>query len=100
MNEDIVLFSRLIIIFGSLFSIIYTFGVVWRVEKMLDISFKMILGSIIFFTLSEIFSLLNFMETGWTEILSLILRTLFVILFLGGILEMRRMIRKMDGELK
>jgi hypothetical protein len=100
MNGNIVLFSRLIIIFGSLFAIVYTFGVVWRVEKMLDISFKMILGSIIFFMLSEVFSFLNFTEAGWTELASLILKVLFIILFLAGILEMRRMLRKMDGELK
>jgi hypothetical protein len=100
MNENIILFSRLVIIFGSLFSIIYTFGVVWRVEKMLDISFKMLLGSIIFFTLSEAFSFFNLTENSWTELSSLIARALFIILFLAGILEMRRMLRKMDGELK
>jgi hypothetical protein len=100
MNTDIVLFARLIIIFGSLFSIIYIFGVVWRVEKMLDTSFKLILGSMIFFTLSEFISLLNFTKNNWTELAGIILKALFIILFLAGILEMRRMLRKMDGEIK
>lgn len=95
--NNLELLFHLLIIFISLFSIVYTFGVVWRVEKKLDTSFKLLLGAIISFTLSEIIFILPF---DWSQLFSLILKTIFIILFLAGILEMRYMLRKMDGELK
>ena len=99
-TDSIFLILELIIIFFALFSIIYTFGVVWRVEKKLDLSYKLILGSIIAFTTSEILSIIHLQNGEWLILLALILRTVFIILFLFGILEMRYLIRKMDGELK
>ena len=91
--------AKLFILFGSLFSIIYTFGVVWRVEKKLDLSFKLLLGAIISFTISEILSLFSPGKTDWLPILSIAFRVAFIILFLVGILEMRHMLRKLDGEI-
>ena len=87
------------IIVVSLFSIIYTTGVVWRVEKKLDISYKFFLSAIIAFALSEIIVLLNFQGRSWTVDASLALRLLFALFFLKGILTMRRMVRVMDGEI-
>lgn len=89
-----------LIIAGSLLSIVYTFGVVWRVEKKLDTSYKFLLAAIITFASSEVLSLFGFQKEEWEIILSLALKALFVILFLMGILETRTMIRKMDGEMK
>ena len=97
MNNDLEMIFHLVIIFISLFSIIYTFGVVWRVEKKLDTSFKLLLAAIISFTLSEIIFILPF---AWSQNISLIAKIIFAIFFLVGILEMRSMLRKMDGELK
>jgi ABC-type uncharacterized transport system permease subunit len=91
---------ELIIIFTALFSIIYTFGVIWRVEKKLDTSYKLILAAIIAFTLSEILSLLRVKNAEWLIFLALALKTIFIILFFLGILEMRYLIRKLDGEIK
>lgn len=87
------------IIIGASLSIIYAFGVVWRVEKKLDVSYKLILAAIISFTLSEIFMLLELGHPDIMKIIGLFSRALFVAFFLLGILEVRRMIRQMDGEL-
>lgn len=87
------------IIIVSLFSIIYTTGIVWRVEKKLDISYKFFLSAIIVFMLSEIIGLLHLPGRPWTADVSLALRLLFALLFLKGILTMRRMVRVMDGEI-
>lgn len=87
------------IIVVSLFSIIYTAGVVWRVEKKLDISYKFFLAAIIAFTLSEIISLFRFHERPWITETALILKFIFALLFLKGVLTMRRMVRVMDGEI-
>lgn len=87
------------IIIGALFSIVYTFGVVWRVEKKLDISYKLILGAIISFTLSEIFMLLELGHPDIMKLIGLFFRAAFIAFFLLGILEVRKMIRQMDGEL-
>lgn len=97
MNDGIMLIARLIIIFGAFFSIIYTFGIVWRVEKKLDTSFKLLLGAIISFTLSEIIFLFPF---AWTQFFSIIMKVFFIIFFLSGTLEMRSMLRRLDGEVK
>jgi len=96
MNLDLTIIFHLLIIFCSVLAIVYTFGVVWRVEKKLDTSFKLLLGAIISFTGSEIISILPF---DWNQSFSLILRIIFAILFLAGILEMRSMLRRMDGEI-
>jgi uncharacterized membrane protein YhfC len=92
------LVAHIVIILGALLAVIYTFGVVWRVEKKLDLSYKLLLGSIIFFVLSELLSIFQFRGRDWIAITSLIFKVLFVILFLAGILEVRNMLRKLDGE--
>jgi len=97
---NLILISHLIIIIAALFSIIYTFGVVWRVEKRLDISYKLLLVSIISFTASEIIAISLPDMTTFGETIIIILKLIFIIFFLAGILEMRDMLRKMDGEIK
>jgi len=87
------------IIIGALLSVIYTFGVVWRVEKKLDVSYKLILAAIISFILSEIFRLLELGLPDIMKIVGLFFRAAFVAFFLLGILEVRKMIRQIDGEL-
>jgi hypothetical protein len=58
------------------------------------------LGAIISFTLSEIASLVHLKNGEWLIFLVLILKAIFVLLFLFGVLEMRSLIRKLDGELE
>ncbi len=97
-SQAIIITAHLVIILGALLTIIYTFGVVWRVEKKLDLSYKLLLGAIISFTLSELFSLFQFEGRDWVLVASIALQALFIILFLAGILEVRNMLRKLDGE--
>lgn len=99
-NNLLIIILELIIIFTAIFSIIYTFGVVWRVEKKLDLSYKLTLGSIIAFTISEIISIIHIKNGEWLFFLALLFKAAFILLFLFGILEMRYLIRKLDGELK
>ena len=97
-NQLIIIISKSAIIIGALLSVVYTFGVVWRVEKKLDLVFKLFLGAIISFTLSEIVILFEFPQPQLSLIINLGLRVAFIIFFLAGILETRNMLRKMDGE--
>lgn len=87
-----------IVIAVSAFSIIYTAGVVWRVEKKLDISYKFFLAAIIAFTLWQSIEFAGFSGRLW-NIIIFALKFFFALLFLKGILTMRRMVRVMDGEL-
>lgn len=83
------------IIGASLLAIVFTFGVVWRVEKKLDTSFKLLLISITCFLFSEISLLSSHPSIAY---LSLAFKVLFVIFFLAGIFEIRQLIKKIDGE--
>jgi hypothetical protein len=96
--ELITIITHGLIIILALFSVIYTFGVVWRVEKKLDVSYKFFLAAIIFFTLSEIIQLFILADRLWLNYLASGLRFLFVIFFLLGTLEMRELLRRLDGE--
>ena len=85
---------------GALFlAIIYTAGVVWRVEMKLDVSYKFYLAAIIFLLAAEILDLYYSIDSQ--VIISLIvkaLRLLFALNFLTGVLFMRNILRNMDGE--
>jgi len=87
-----------LIIALSLAAVIFTFGVVWRTEKELDISYKFFLGAILSFTAFEILEMFAF--EGRTAVAALVLtfRFLFAAFFLAGIFTARDLLRKMDGE--
>lgn len=88
-----------IIIAALLFSIIFTAGVVWRVEKKLDISYKFFLAAIVCVFLAEIFDLYYTLDNqAMIALLVKTLRMLFAIFFLMGVLFMRNILRKLDGE--
>ncbi|NTV55067.1 MAG: hypothetical protein HGB37_00915 [Candidatus Moranbacteria bacterium] len=97
--ETLSLIVDSILFVSLLLSIVFTAGVVWRVEMRLDVSYKFYLAAIVCFLLAEIFDLWYVPETREIAILaSHALRTLFSVLFLAGILSMRRIVRDMDGE--
>jgi len=84
-----------------LLSIVFTAGVVWRVEKKLDISYKFFLAAIVFIFFAEILDLYYAIDNAQGIALAVkILRMLFSISFLVGVIFMRNIIRQMDGELK
>ena len=82
-----------------LLSIIYTAGVVWRVEMKLDTSYKFFLLAVIFIFLAEItdfyYSLNNIFF--WSLAVK-VLRMLFALSFFSGVLFMRNICRTLDGE--
>ncbi|MDO8240677.1 MAG: hypothetical protein Q7T51_01715 [Candidatus Moranbacteria bacterium] len=100
MNDSIIILSHLFIVIIAFFSIAYTFGVVWRVEKKLDISFKLLLVAIIAFTVSEIIPIFTLEGNDLAQATVVTAKIIFIVFFLAGILEMRSMLRKMDGEIK
>lgn len=85
---------------GALFlAIIYTAGVVWRVELELDISYKFFLAAILFLVAAEILDLYYAIDNSFAVALAVkFFRMLFALGFLSGVLFMRDIVRKVDGE--
>jgi len=87
-----------IILFFCLIAIVITSGVVWRVEKKLDVSYKFLLIAIILFTfgvLADIFS--NILPPWeWQKIA----KALFIIFFTIGVFEMRSLIIGLEEKKK
>ena len=87
--EELYLFSLFAV---SLVSIVFTAGVVWRVEQKLDVSFKLLLAASVVFALGAGVELL-----AWYRLLppwdyDKITRPLFLVLFTAGIFEMRSLV--------
>lgn len=85
-------FFYYILLFFSLVAIVITAGVVWRVEKKLDKSYKFFLISLIIFTAGIILDLLELYglvpRWQWQKII----KALFIVFFTVGIFEMRTLI--------
>ncbi len=87
--EELYLFSLFAI---SLVCVVFTAGVVWRVEQKLDVSFKLLLAASVIFALGAGLELL-----AWYRLLppwdyDKIIRPLFLVLFTAGIFEMRSLV--------
>ena len=91
---------QLFIFSALLLTIIYAFGVVWRVEKKLDLAFKLFLAAIIIFAAYETVFMFTAPDRVWVGNVTLILKAIFVLLLFLGMAEMRSMLRKIDGEKK
>lgn len=89
-----------VILVASLLSIVFTSGVVWRVEKRLDLSYKLFLLAILSYTGSVVVEAVNPLKDYLLDFAVGILNMLFAVFFLAGIYTMRNMIRKIDGEKK
>jgi len=101
MSEAMIISSLNIIgIVLTFFSIIYVAGVVWRVEKKLDISYKLFLASILVYAVSLFLEMFNVLSAPTMELYISITKVLFIALFLGGVLMMRDLVRDLDGEKK
>ncbi|MDR3559066.1 MAG: hypothetical protein P4L62_02910 [Candidatus Pacebacteria bacterium] len=88
-----------ITIIALLLAIIFTAGVVWRVEKKLDISYKFFLTAIILLLAAEILDLYYSIDNQIRIALMVkSLRMLFAVFFLVGVLFMRNIVRDLDGE--
>lgn len=89
-----------VIILSSLLAVVYTLGVVWRVEKKLDLSYKLFLVAILAFAGSVIIETGNPLKVYIVSLTADLMRMLFAIFFLAGVYTMRSMIRRIDGEKK
>jgi uncharacterized membrane protein YhfC len=100
--QNLVFATQALIIILVILGIIYTVGVVWRVEKKLDLAFKLFFVSVIFFFISQIINniptLVCCLNNGYFELAEGVAKLLFAVFFLAGMLEIRSMIRRMDGE--
>jgi hypothetical protein len=94
--ENILLGVNIITISALFFSIIYTAGVVWRVEMELDVAYKFFLVAIVALLIAEVADL--YYGTASIAIIVKSARMIFAACFLAGILFMRDIVRKLDGE--
>lgn len=96
MINNILYFTALVM---GVISIVIATGIVWRVEKRLDISYKFLQISIILFCLGLVLEILLgfnlFYPWYWREIITV----LFSLFFMLGVIEMRVLVRHLDGEL-
>jgi intracellular septation protein A len=82
-----------------LLAIIFTAGIVWRVEKKLDISYKFFLTAIIFLLAAEVLDLYYGLDNqAYIALAVKALRMFFALFFLAGVLFMRKIVRDLDGE--
>lgn len=95
---DFELVANFVVILTALLSVVYAFGVVWRVEKKLDVSYKLLLLAIVFFTISEGLGFFDIGTAGRIRFWMVLTKVLFALFFLLGILTARRMIQEVDGE--
>ena len=97
-ESKVIFILNIIGIFLTFFSIIYAAGVVWRVEKKLDISYKLFLAAVLVYAVSLFLEMFNVIDSAVMELYISITKVVFIALFLGGVLMMRDLIRDMDGE--
>jgi hypothetical protein len=101
MKIEFVFFIVNFITLGSLLlSIIYTAGIVWRVEMKLDIAYKFFLSAIIFLSAAEIIGFFPSENNLNLALAMKILQMLFTVCLLLGVFLMRNITRELDGEIK
>jgi len=88
----------LIILIVSLLAIILTFGVVLRVERKLDISYKFILIAVIFFSVGIFLDLFRSYQIIIFEDYDFLIKGLFLIFFTLGVYKMRALIKEINEE--
>jgi hypothetical protein len=77
--------------------VVFAVGIVWRVEKELDLSYKFFVVAVLFLVLAEILGS-YVSQTFDTALWSKGLRVIGVGTLLASILFMRDLVRKLDGE--
>lgn len=83
------------------FALLFAIGVIWRVEMELDASYKFFGWALFLLILSEVGALVPSYRTGMVfEVSVAFVRLLAALFFLVGVLLMRDIVRKLDGETK
>lgn len=85
------IFNYIILLF-SLIAVVLASGVVWRVEKKLDVSYKFILIALVIFTLGVLADILEFYAIippwQWQKVV----KAFFIVFVTLGVFEMRSLI--------
>lgn len=89
--------SNVLVVMMLIVSLIFLSGIVWRVEMKLDISFKLFFAATAFLLVFEIKNILA-KEAFWLDALGYASKALFAVLFFWGVMEMRSLLRDVDGE--
>lgn len=96
---EISLFSiEIATLVAVLLSIVYSIGIVWRVEGELDISYKFFAFAIVFFFIAEVLRVYYGGSGIYANLFEKVSAMFFAILFLIGTLYMRDIVRTLDGE--
>ena len=99
--HSVFLSLNIITIGALLLALVFTAGIVWRVEKELDASYKFFLLAVFLLLFAEIADLYYAIDAAEKVALMVKLaRVSFAVCFLVGILLMRDIVRKLDGEKK
>lgn len=86
--------ATLLLLFVSL---VFAVGIVWRVEKELDVSYKLFVSALIMLLLSESIGKI-FSETMLFLTIAALFKAVFAALLLAGAWTMRDLIRRLGGE--
>lgn len=96
--ENIELVGNFISIFMLAFSLVFTLGIIWRVEMKLDMAYKVFFCGLVFLFASKFMDF--FVKSELLLIISQIFNILFSAFLLLGIWLMRDLMRDIDGEKK
>lgn len=88
------------ILFFSLIAIVFTSGVLWRVEQRLDTSFKFFLVALLVFTAGVVLDILEWYQLVPSWQWQKIIKALFIIFFTFGVFEMRKLIMGLENKAK
>lgn len=101
MNGDMIFFGMdIITIILFLLVLVFSLGIVWRVEKELDWSYKFFVVAAASVMLADVFGLYALNQGAFSIFLSKGLRFVGAISFLMSVLLMRDIVRKLDHEKK
>lgn len=93
----VTLVADLAMLFFIFLTLVFTAGIVWRVERKLDVSYKFFLVALVLLLLAESLGSL-YAESGLFAMISSVLRALFGLLLFFGVWTMRDIVRDLDGE--
>jgi hypothetical protein len=77
-------------------TIIFTLGIIWRVEKKLDLAYKVLFLALLMLFISDFLKI--FIETEKFLVLSQVSKFIFYVFLLAGIWMTRNLFRNIDGE--
>lgn len=96
MQNYLVIGLQMISLILLAFSLVFTLGIIWRVEMRLDSAYKVFFVALVFIFLATVLDV--FIKNDFFIIVDKVLNLLFAIFLLVGIWMMRDLMRNIDGE--